>query len=205
MLGILIALWSVAIAPIIIRIYASAGTDFLPAGYLEVRTIGFALRFDWKTIIGENGLDVVLRYGGGHQGSVHSMRRMNRRGMLTAKSLLRDEKLKKDAASYLSALHLHTELRVGMQDAAATALVCGALYALLDCFPMIKANVIPEFRRESFCMQAKCIASFRMGKIFASAAIFLRALAMQRMRQKAGGAEHGKSAASDWRHDADGA
>lgn len=199
------ALWSVLIAPIIVRLTFSSGADFLPSGYIEIRTIGFALRFDWKTVAGEKGLDVVMRYAGAHSKSTHSMRNINRQGVLNAKTVLQNKKLKKELLSYAAALHLQTEVRVGMQDAAATALVCGALSALLGCLPQIRARIIPEFRQQSFCMQAKCIASFRLGKLFASAAIYLRALAMQRMRQKAGGTEYGKSTASNRQHDANGA
>lgn len=194
MLGVLMALWSVTIMPIICRFSASIGDDFLPAGYFDIKTMFFSLRFDWKCIRNEAGISFKLRYVGRKQAHEHDMRELNQMGP-QFKVILRDAPfLQKNLLGYLRNLYVKADICIGLSDAAATALTCGTISAVLAALPHVRAHVTPDFRSENICVNAACIASFRLGKLLLSAALYLHASIMQRVRQKAGGNAHGKSA-----------
>lgn len=196
MLGVLMTVWSLTILPIVIKFSSALGNDFLPAGYFLIRSIGISLRFDWKIIKTEDGLDFVLRYSDHKQRKERSMRDMRRmKPELT--TLFRETPiLRKNLLSYFSSLSIRADISIGLQDAAATALLCGAISVFSGCLPRMRSRVQPVFNHDGFCFNAKCIASFRLGKLLLSAALYLHASMMQHKRQKAGGAAHGKSASN---------
>ena len=190
MLGVLMLLWSVLILPFVIRIQAALGDDFLPTGCLYVRTIGLALRFDWKVVFTEKGLDIKLRYSGREQ-KEKSMRESGRLSPVAVRHILLNAALRKNLTGYIRKTQLQADIRIGVRDAATTALLCGLLNAVLGVLPDERMRITPDFRTETFCVEIKCIAAFRMGNLLASAAVYLRVLAKQHMRQKAGGIQHG--------------
>ena len=82
---------------------------------------------------------------------------------------------------------LDLRILLGFQDAAATALACAALRETLRALP-ISGSVQPFYAHPSFTAQARCIACFRLGKLFLTAA----ALGLSSLRQGiAGRARHG--------------
>jgi len=190
MLGVLLALWSLLIMPFAFRISISLGDDFLPTGYLDIRTIGPSLRVNWTTIFTEKGLDIRLRYAG-HEQKEKSMREIKGLSGVAVAKVLKDEAFRENLRSYIKRIHVTVNARIGLQDAAETALLCGLCAAIASCVPNAKANVIPDYQAAAFCVEIKCIAIFRMGKLFASAVVLLRAISKQYMRQKVGGVQHG--------------
>lgn len=194
MLGALMTIWSLMIMPLVFKIYVSLGNDLMPSGYVDLKTIGFSIRFDWKTLQTENGLKLQLRFANrkhAHERSISAFQHMSPQTFL----LLRNAPmLRKQLLGYLRSIYVKADISLGLSDAAATALACGGLHAVFGCLPHMKAHVTPVFCSESICLNARCIASFRLGKLLLSAALYLHASMMQRMRQKAGGAAYGKSA-----------
>lgn len=190
MLGVLMLLWSVLILPFVVQIQVSLGDDCLPTGYLNIRTIGLALRFDWKFVFTEKGLDIKLRYSG-HGQKEKSMREAGRLSPIVVRHLLANAVLRKNLLEYIRKTQLRADIRIGVQDAATTALICGVMNAAAGALRDARMRIMPDFRSETFCVEIKCIAAFRMGNLLASAAVYLRVLAMQHMRQKAGGIQHG--------------
>ena len=122
MLGALMLVWSVMILPFVVRIQASVGDDCLPMGYLYIRTIGFALRFDWKVVFTEKGLDIKLRYSGREQ-KEKSMRESGSLSSALVRHIRVNAVLRKNLIGYIRKTQLHADIRIGVQDAAATALL----------------------------------------------------------------------------------
>lgn len=191
MLGILIAAWSVLIWPFVFRISATVGTDCLLTGYVKIKTIGAEIKLDWKLVHTENGPDFVLRLSNNRQSSMKSMKVSRDVSSIISGAFRNSTILHKNLARYVSQIHIQTDIRLGLSDAAATAIGCATLAAMIGCFPNIKGRVVPDFQSELFCAEVRCIASFQLGKLLLSAVIFLQAMMQQLIRRKSGGAFHG--------------
>jgi len=61
---------------------------------------------------------------------------------------------------------LEGEVHVGVDDAAATALLCGLLSACAGCIPHARLNIRPVFGG-GWSLQGKCIARMRLGTLLA--------------------------------------
>lgn len=89
---------------------------------------------------------------------------------------------------------LFIDLRVGTGNACSTALFCGALQELFSCLPRVLCTVRPQYDHSGYRLQVHCIAVFRLGKLFLTAAVMtLRRLAAKRAGGRANG-NHAKQA-----------
>ncbi len=191
MLGIVMAVWSLLIWPFVFRFSATLGSDCLLTGYILIRTIGIGMKLDWKLVYTKNGPDLVLRLSGKKETSA---RNMNMNGSVREKAeraLQTSPVLKKNLLRYLTQTKLIADIRIGLNDAAKTALTCATINAVFGCLPMVKGHVIPDFQRETLCVEVRCISAFRLGKLLLSAALFLYAFMHQAVRQKTGGVVNG--------------
>ena len=202
LLGVLMLLWSIAVWPVAIKLQASVGDDFLPQGFIRIRTIGLVLRIDFVTRFDARGLHLALRFAGRNK-QEHDVKpnpAMQKRML----KIIKDKTVQRNLMAYLHDFQLKGDVRIGLRDAAATAIMCGAVNAVLNAFEHVSVCASPDFRSETFCAQIKCITTFCLGKLFSSAAVCLKAWTAQQLHHFAGGALHGLSA-SDWRRDANGA
>lgn len=184
MLGTLMAAWSLIILPIVFRISFSLGNDNLPSGAVTFKTIGLSMRLDWKTIHTPKGISVSFCYGSRKQTHEHNIQKL--RKMKPQMKMLLSEApfLRQNLFSYLKNFRIKSDISIGLSDAAATALTCGAVSALCGCFRQISAHIKPDFNSESICINAKCIVVCSLGKLLLSAALYLHVNIMQKMRQK---------------------
>jgi len=185
------AVWSLFIWPFVIKSRIYLDQHHLPNGVSEFKTIGIGVKISWQLLRTEHGIDFQIRYLKSNyqkNGSMKDMEQMrNRIGPL----ILNAPYLKDNLISYLHNLRIVSTIRVGLGDAAHTALVCGALSMLFGCIPQAKGDIIPDFRNEVFHADIKCIAALHLGKLLLSAVLILRAAATQYIRRKVGGVIHG--------------
>jgi len=187
------SIWSVMILPIILRVYIGVGTEFLPEGYISIKAIGPVIRIHWRVIRKEEGLQLMLAFAGRKTSRTKTMQDMNSNSAAYIRLVMEHKALQKNLLSYFKTFRITGNCRIGAGDAASTALICGAIKSLSGCMKLFQVHVIPEFHQPTFCLDAKCIASFRLGKLLLSAVLCLHAFAMQNLRHKAGGAAHGQS------------
>lgn len=199
MLGIAMMLWSVAIWPFIIRSQLFLNHHQLPAGIAVIKTIGIKVKINWEIKKTERGYEFHVRFFDKSRQRESSMSAMRQLRSKISPLVLSVPYLKENLMGYFSGMYAIATIRLGLGDAAATAIVCGALGGIIGCFPRIDANVIPDFRNEMFSADIKCIASFRLGKLLLSAVLILCASLTQKMRQKSGGVMHGSSASHQQR------
>lgn len=194
LLGVLMLLWSFAIWPFIIKLSFTVGSDCALTGMLIVKTIGGILQLDWKLIQTASGPQIVLRYSSRkhiHERKMNDMSGINKQ---TLQAIIHSASIKRHLLSYLKLIRFHANIRLGTNDAANTALLCGFLHALMGCFPQIRGKVTPDFQSPSFCADISCIAPFRLGKLFVSAAMGAFSYLSFQLRHKRGGADHGSTA-----------
>lgn len=189
MLGVMMAAWAFAIWPFIWKLTATIGSDCLLTGQIIIRTIGAGIHLDWKLVHTENGPDFVLRLSNKKSANAKNMNIPNRFSENAHVALRSSPSLQKNLLRYISQTHLHINMRLGLSDAAATALTCATVNALLGCFPKAKGNIMPDFQKETFCAEIRCISAFSLGKLFLSSMLFLHAFVQQ--RQKSGGVLNG--------------
>lgn len=95
-----------------------------------------------------------------------------------------------DKARHFLIRHIHPErldasLLLHTENAAATALLTGAMRTLTGCLPLhwrekMHVRIQPDFFREHTTIQARCILRFRLGTIIITACMLLAAIAVQR-------------------------
>ena len=191
MLGIGMALWSAAIWPFIIRSQVFLNHHQLPMGVAVIKTIGITVKINWEMKKTEQGYVFHVRFFDKNRQKKGNMSVMKQiRGRINP-LVLSAPYLKTHLVGYLSSLQAIATIRIGLGDAAATALACGALFSIIGFSSRVKVCVIPDFRNEIFSADIKCIASFRLGKLLLSAVLFLYAALVQKIRQKTGGVFHG--------------
>ena len=191
MLGILLGVWSVLIWPLAVRIKVSLGSGHPLSGSIAVKSIGLGLKMDWKLTHTVQGATISLRFSDGrysHSKSIQSMRHTNEQ---IIEAIRTTPSLQKALASYISSVHLKSDIRIGTGNAAETALVCGSLSAILGCLPHARGQVIPDFQNEILCLDLQCITSFQLGKLFLTVLVYLRCRIVKRIQQIAGGVFHG--------------
>ena len=94
-------------------------------------------------------------------------------------------------------------LQLGLENAAATALVCAGLRSALNLGKQLRFHIVPQYHTAGYVLQIRCIALFRLGKLWLTAVL----LGMALLRRKlVGGAAHGnRKGQTDQRGHADGA
>ena len=75
------------------------------------------------------------------------------------------------------------DLQMGTGDACSTALYCGALQAFFACVPRVVFSIRPQYGSVGYRLQVHCIAVFRLGKLFLTAA----RMAFRRIAAKSAG------------------
>lgn len=191
LLGILMGVWSLIILPIIIKVNIALSDDCLPVAVFHIKTIGVSLHVKCRVTANKNGFDLKVCVQHRTSRPEKSVNAIGNRNEKVLKLIKSDQQLLENLYSYVSSSGMHLKLRIGAGDAAVTALICGSLSSALGCFPSIRLQIIPDFRAAQVCMQLKCIASFRLGKLLISAAVLLRAAVLQAVRKKSGGLAHG--------------
>ncbi len=194
LLGWFMLLWSIAIWPFIFRFTITTGSHSILSGSILMKTIGLSKTIDWKLISTEKGLDFVLHFTHNRHENNKSLGDMRQASAHMKELLQLMPSLKQNMLSYLSKLFFTADIRLGLSDAAATALTCASLSAVLNALPHIKGYVTPDFRSECLCLNVRCIAAIRLGTLFVSAALGLGSFALLRARQIAGGVVNGSKA-----------
>ena len=185
------AVWSLLIWPFVIKSRICLDQHHLPSGIAEIKTIGIGVKISWQLLKTEKGIDFQIRYLRSHYRKNGSMKEMEQMRNRMGPIFLNAPYLKDNLISYFHSLHIVSTIRVGLGDAARTALACGALSMLLGCIPHAKGDIIPDFRNEVFHADIKCIAALQLGKLLLSAVLILRATAAQYIRRKVGGVVDG--------------
>ena len=98
---------------------------------------------------------------------------------------------------------LSVSAQIGLESAAATACLCGALRIGLSLWKGVAFRIAPQYGRTGYVIQIRCIAVFRLGKLCLTALL----LGLAALRRKiAGGAENGAGKGqADQRSNADSA
>ena len=73
--------------------------------------------------------------------------------------------LRSNLKKWLRALRFFLYARIGLSDAARTALLCGFLMAVGDMLPGAKIRAVPDYRKKGYDAAFCCIATFRLGKL----------------------------------------
>lgn len=108
-----------------------------------------------------------------------------------------------DKARYFLLTHLRLERLDGRillrtEDAAASALLSGAVQSVLGCIPAVRRHnvrirVLPEFFRAHSTVNARCIIRFRLGTIILTAWMLLAAYIRQQRLTESEAMEYGTS------------
>lgn len=194
MLAFAMALWSLAVWPFVIKTRLYLDQHYLPNGITEIRTIGISMKISWSLMRGANGLEIQIRYLKSNRQRNGNAKDMEQMRDKIGPLILSAPYLRENIISYLRKLHIISTFRIGLGDAAQTALACGALSTVFGCIPHARGNVIPDFRNVVFHADIKCIAALQLGKLLLSAVLILRAAATQYIRRKVGGVIDGKTA-----------
>lgn len=194
MLAFAMALWSLAVWPFVIKTRLYLDQHYLPNGITEIRTIGISMKISWSLMRGANGLEIQIRYLKSNRQRNDNVKDMEQMRDKIGPLILSAPYLRENIISYLRKLHIISTFRIGLGDAAQTALACGALSTVFGCIPHARGNVIPDFRNVVFHADIKCIAALQLGKLLLSAVLILRAAATQYIRRKVGGVIDGKTA-----------
>ena len=83
---------------------------------------------------------------------------------------------------------------VGLPDAAQTALLCASLQAALCRVSRLDARVQPQYRAPGYDVHFECIAAFRLGKLWLTAAALAFAAARRSIHGGTAGGNHPGSA-----------
>ncbi len=83
---------------------------------------------------------------------------------------------------------------VGLPDAAQTALLCASLQAALCRVSRLDARVQPQYRAPGYDVHFECIAAFRLGKLWLTAAALAFAAARRSIQGGTAGGNHPGSA-----------
>ena len=73
--------------------------------------------------------------------------------------------------SWLDDLLFVINIRLGTGNACSTALCCGALHGLFSILPQAIVHIKPQYDQAGYFLQVHCIAVFRLGKLFLTAAM----------------------------------
>ena len=191
MLAFAITIWSVVIWPFVIKNRVYLDKQHLPNGIAEMKAIGIGMKINWRLLRTENGIGFQIRYLKSSYLRNSSMKDMEQMKERVGPLILNAPYLKENLFNYLHNLHFTSTIRIGLGDAAQTALICGLLSTIFGCIPHAKGDIIPDFRNEVFHADIKCIAALQLGKLLLSAVLILRAAATQYIRQTVGGVVHG--------------
>lgn len=101
--------------------------------------------------------------------------------------------LAKNLRAWRSCFNARLCVRLGLADASATALACGALQQGAALLSPLHVLVSPDYQHAGYALQFCCIAVFRLGKLWITAALLLFGLAARKM---AGGARDGRRSKS---------
>ena len=189
LLAAFMVIWSLIILPVIVKVNIAFSDDLLPVAVFHFKTVGISFHVKCRLVVNEDGLDFkvsLMRNSLSSEKSVKAMGNKKLTGWIKT-----DRQLLRYLSSYAASAGFHLKCRIGTGDAAMTALVCGTLSSVSACFPRARVLIVPDFRTPQVCMQLKCIAFFRLGKLFLSAAAILRSAVMQSVREKTGGLVHG--------------
>lgn len=190
MLGVLMLVWSVLIWPFVVKISIVSGNESMLSGCIRINTIGIGTSINWKLVVSEKGVEFDL-LGNRKNTKDRKIENMGNAGRRMRSVLRSSPSLRRDLQKYLLNTQFIANVRLGLNDAAATALCCAALSALLGCYPRAKGYITPDFRCECFNLNIRCIAAIRLGRLFVSAALGAGAFALRLVRQKVGGAANG--------------
>lgn len=189
--GIFFLIWSILIAPVQLGLHVSVSNDYLPNGYFSFHVFGIGLRFHWQLLRNENGMRLSFQAGRRKQHEAKPNRKRMEEQVILLKS---SPVLRKAMRDLFCIRHIRIRLRLGLDDAAATALACAFLQNVFDSLPKADSCVSPEFRACGFTAETKCIVFFRLGKLLAYTALYGF---MHAMRRATGGAgTHGYAESS---------
>lgn len=102
------------------------------------------------------------------------------RGHSLAQAFFRADKARRFLLSHIHLEALDALLFLRTEDAARSALICGAAQGMLACIPSryrknMRIQVLPEFFRSHSSVRARCIIRFRLGTIILTAGMLLAA------------------------------
>lgn len=189
--------------PIRLDAFAAFGTGYAPSGYIRLRVYGIGLRLDWQLTRQNGKLDLIIGHGRGGGQSKRDVAASARNHKARLALLKQSPVLHRAIKSLIATLRVHARMRIGLGDAAATALACGFMQTVCGQFRFVRAQIIPEYSAKHSAAEIRCIAQLRMGKIALTAALYLLAGMMCSARSKTGGKTRGKK--SHWRGNANGA
>lgn len=177
-------LFALITAPIRLELACEVGNRRLLSGHLVIRLYGAAFRLPLRIIRPKPEGCFYLQVAHFQPLPIRiSLKGYKKPGV----------RLKKHIKSWRSACTLSMKMRLSLGDACRTALTCGALQALLSVFPQVDAAISPVYGEAGFDLQVRCIAVFRLGKLFLTAML----VGLDRLSSKtAGGAADGNHSES---------
>ena len=93
----------------------------------EIKTIGIGIKINWRLLRTENGIGFQIRYLKSSYLRNSSMKDMEQMKERVGALILNAPYLKENLFNYLHNLHFTSTIRIGLGDAAQTALICGLL------------------------------------------------------------------------------
>ena len=177
-------LFALIAAPIRLELAFEVGNRRLLSGYIVIRLYGAAFRLPLRMTRPKAGGSFYLQIARFQPIRIRiSLKGYKKPGV----------RLKNHINSWRSNFTLSIKMRLSLGDACHTALTCGTLQALLSAFPQVDAAIRPVYGEAGFDLQVRCIAVFRLGKLFLTAIL----VGLERLSSKtAGGAANGNHSES---------
>lgn len=174
-----VLLYGLLTAPVCLELLFSADTHCLPFGYIRLSVYGISVRLPVRVLRSGDGDAFLLRLGSKKAWPIKiPIKKRKKPGPF----------LKKDLKNWLNTCRFDIICRFSLGDACATALCCGGLRAIFSFLPHTDAQIMPRYGGAGFFLQVRCIAVFRLGKLFLTAA---RVAADRLTENFSGGSAHG--------------
>lgn len=180
-------LFAILMMPVVLEIRFDTDEHTLIAGSVRLSFYGVSVRIPFRIVRGDG---FYLQIASSHRIRVH---------FRPKKRSIPSDSFRKNITSWKRSILFHIDLHIGTGDACSTALCCGALQAVVSTVPRIACRIVPLYDRTGYRLKVHCIAVFRLGKLFLTAALAI----LDRMAAKqSGGKANGNRAeqANQLRH-----
>ena len=178
--------YCLAVLPIRLRLRLRIASGSLPQGALW---IGSGLSFSLPlSMLRENGR-YYLRLGKKKTFPIHLWFKRRKKPLIRI-----FPPLKKLRSDWLRHTRFCLLASVGLPDAVQTALLCASLQAALCPIPRLDTRIQPQYRAPGYDVHFECIAAFRLGKLWLTAAALAFAAARRSIQGGTAGGNHPGSA-----------
>ena len=170
-----VILYLFVIAPVRIDLFFYAATKKLPHGAIGIRLWGFSRILHYHVEKNDQNIELVI-----HQKHIPLKKSKPQK----KKASLPHSQLE----NLIQLFQLRLYAKIGLLDAAHTAIFCGTLNAIGGILPHVNAQIYPDYQSEGDSVAFHCIAEFRLGNLILA---FLKIGIAYAVRILSGGMIHG--------------